>query len=179
MLWFGLLELLEACAKVHGLGWQHEAAEVVVLALHGHAAAQAGAHGANGGAASTTGGLAGACKADAQRALAPVEVVVLLVGIATWHGRLELQAFARVGGQLEVVAPVVVDNGHLLGRGLLAQTLDGAAQQGRRGHARRDRDASLLRGSRDGGRVGGPVVGRDQELPVILRFGFGAHAHAR
>lgn len=178
LLMLALFQLLETCAKVHGLGGQDEAAQVVFFALHGHAATQARAHGRHGGATATTGSLARACKADAQRSLAPVDVVVLLVGGRAWHGRLQLQALGRVGGQLEVVAPVVVDV-HFLGRFPLSQTLDGAAQQGRRGHIGGYGDAGLLCGRRDGRRVCGLVVGRDEELPVVLGLGLGAHAHAR
>ena len=139
-----LLELLEAGTEVERLGGQHEAIEVIVLALERHAAAHAGAHGRHRGAPGAPRVPSRARKADAQAALAPVVKVVVLFGGRVRRRRLQLQAARGVGGQLEVVGPVVVDV-HLARRLLLAQSLDGAAQQRRRRHAGGDGDAGLLR----------------------------------
>lgn len=173
-----LLELLETRIEVEVLGGQHEAHEVVVLALDRHAAAQARAHSRHRRAACAAGVASRASKADAEAALAPVEVVVLFVGRRARHRRLELEAAHGGAGELEVVAPVVVDL-DLLGRLLLAEALDGAAQQRRRGHAGGDGDAGLFGGRRDGVGGRGAVIGGDEELPVVGGLGLGAHAHAR
>jgi hypothetical protein len=173
-----LLELLEAGSEIQRLRRQHEAVEVVVLALERHAAPQARAHGRHRGAAGAARIPARACKTDAQAALAPIVEVVEVVRRRRGRGCLQLQAAWNGARQLEVVPPVLVDL-DFTRRVLLAQALDGAAEQGRRGHALGDGDARLLR--RVDGAVGGEVVvGREQDLPVVVAgVGFGAHRHAR
>ena len=163
---FASLELVEACVEVERLIGQHEAVHVVVLALERHAAAHAWAHGRHGRAAASAGVASRSGEADAQAALAPIIEIVLVVGRGARRGRLELQALVGVGGQLQVIAPVVVD-GDLAVRVLLAQAFDRSAKQRGRRHAGGNGDADLL-GRRDGVHGRRVVVGGQEDLPVVV-----------